>query len=63
MLTEPAADKHAMLGVDEAEVLRRMKLGLLEMTAVDVTPPEANWVVIRLAELLGWPMPNGPLQN
>ncbi len=58
MLTDPAADKHAMLGVDEEEVLRRMKLGLLEMTAVDITPAEAQWVVCRLSELLGWPMPS-----
>ena len=57
MLTEPAADKHWDLGVDEAEVLRRIGQGLLETTAVPLTPTELQWVLCRLAELLGWPLP------
>jgi len=45
-------------GADEAEVLRRIDLGLLAGQAV-VGEDEARWVVRRLAELLGWPDP-GP---
>jgi hypothetical protein len=58
MLTEPAQDKLWALGVDEAEVLMRMQQGLLDPPTA-VTAEEARWVVCRLAELLGWPMPPG----
>jgi len=45
-------------GADEAEVLRRIGLGLLAGEAI-VDETEARWVVRRLAELLDWPDP-GP---
>lgn len=45
-------------GADEAEVLRRIGLGLLAGEAI-VDEAEARWVVRRLAELLDWPDP-GP---
>jgi hypothetical protein len=57
MLTEPAREKHWALGVDEAEILRRMHSGLTSAEVPVVSPAEAQWVVSRLAELLDWPMP------
>lgn len=56
MLTDVASTQLFELGVAEADVLVRMHNGLL---AVDgpVDAAEAAWVVSRLAELLGWPMP------
>lgn len=41
------------LGIAEDEVLRRCHAGLLTEPAA-VSPPEADWVVTRLKELLGW---------
>lgn len=57
MLTDHARDKHWALGVDEAEILRRMHSGLTDAAAPVVSAAEAQWVVSRLAELLDWPMP------
>ena len=55
-LEEHAQAVHFDTGVDEAEVLRRMHLGLAAPAgAVDAA--EAVWVTRRLAELLGWPDP------
>jgi hypothetical protein len=45
-------------GADEAEVLRRVALGLADPAGL-VDGAEGHWVVRRLAELLGWPDP-GP---
>ena len=42
------------LGVTEDDVLERCLRGL-ETPESGVSPPEARWVVHRLAELLGWP--------
>jgi hypothetical protein len=56
MLTEHASTKLWELGVAESDVLERMHRGLLAGDAV-VTPAEAEWVVRRLAELLGWAAP------
>ena len=53
MLTEHAATKLWELGVTEVDVLERVHRGLLAGDAT-VTPPEAQWVIRRLAELLGW---------
>lgn len=53
-LTEHCRGIHVEIGVDEQEVLTRCQQGL--MTAESgVTAAEAQWVVTRLAELLGWP--------
>jgi hypothetical protein len=57
-LTEHCRSIHVEIGVDEQEVLRRCHLGLCVPEA-GVSAPEAGWVVIRLAELLGWPWPEG----
>jgi hypothetical protein len=56
LLTETASNKLWELGISEPEVLDRVHQGLLEPGA-PVSGPEAGWVVCRLAELLGWPMP------
>lgn len=56
MLVEHAQAVHFGTGVDEAEVLSRMRRGLVapEGTARVVDEEEARWVTRRLAELLGW---------
>lgn len=56
LLTEPAATTRWNLGVTEADVLERMHRGLLAGEAT-VSPVEAQWVILRLAELLDWPAP------
>lgn len=61
MLTEQAQTRLWELGVTEADVLERMRLGLSAEGSV-VTEEEAVWVTTRLAELLGWPaLPASPL--
>ncbi len=57
-LTEHCRSIHVDIGVDEQEVLARCHQGLSTPEA-GVSAPEAAWVVIRLAELLGWPWPEG----
>ncbi len=62
LLTEPARTKLWELGVTEADVLERMHRGLLAEppgSAAVVSAAEARWVVCRLAEMLGWPLPEG----
>ncbi len=54
MLTEQASARQFESGASEQEVLRRMRDGLAGDRSA-VTPAEAGWVVLRLAELLGWP--------
>ncbi len=56
MLTDTAATQQWQLGVTEADVLQRVHRGLAVDAAL-VSAPEAQWVVCRLAELLGWPIP------
>lgn len=58
-LVEQAQAVHHGSGVDEAEVLRRIRRGLQPPpgTAGVVDAAEAGWVVRRLAELLEWPDP------
>ncbi len=53
MLTEHASSKLWELGITEADMLERMHRGLVsgDMT---LEPLEAQWVICRLAELLGW---------
>ncbi|MEY2619845.1 MAG: hypothetical protein RL522_2847 [Pseudomonadota bacterium] len=54
MLTEQARLKQFELGVTEQDVLQKMREALLPEGS-PVAPPEAHWVVRRLAELLDWP--------
>lgn len=58
LLTGPADTQHWSNGVAEALVLQRVHQGLLGGGA-GVNEAEAEWVIRRLAELLGWPDP-GP---
>lgn len=53
MLTESAGNMVFSLGITECEVIERCRLSLTGEGAV-VTEPEADWVVRRLSELLGW---------
>ncbi len=53
LLTEHASAKLFELGVTELDVLERIQRGLVTGDA-SVSPDEAEWVIRRLAELLGW---------
>jgi len=55
-LVERAQAIHFDTGADEAEVLRRVRLGLAAPAGV-VDAAEGGWITRRLAELLGWPDP------
>ena len=55
LLTEHCSTVHFRDGVDEEAVLTRCHQGLLVPPA-SVEPAEAEWVVRRTAELLGWPV-------
>ena len=60
MLTEHAQAMLLEPGVAEGDVLERARKGLLVEGSV-VGGDEAGWVVCRLAELLGWPVPASQL--
>ena len=62
LLTEHASTTLWELGITEEDVLSRMHTGLLAGDAT-VSPLEAQWVVCRLAELLGWRMPDAVVQR
>ena len=53
MLAETAKNMQFSLGISEHEVLVRIQRGLTGDDAV-VSVPEAQWVMQRLAELVGW---------
>ena len=55
LLTDHCSTVHFRDGLDEATVLSRCHAGLLA-SPTTVEPPEAEWVVRRTAELLGWPV-------
>ena len=54
MLVDPSQAVHHDQGVAEDEILARTQAGLAA-TESGFSEAEAGWVVIRLAELLGWP--------
>lgn len=56
LLTDTARQQLWALKVTEADVLERIERGLLGEGA-PVEPHEARWVLVRLAELLGWAAP------
>ncbi len=60
MLIETAREKHFAIGVEEADVLDRIRSGLMADASL-VSESEAQWIVRRLAELLGWPPLDLPL--
>lgn len=53
MLTETASNMLFSLKITEMDVLQRCRQGLVGYSEV-LTESEANWVLQRLAELLGW---------
>lgn len=53
-LTEQARLTQFQLGITESDVLEKMLQALLQEGS-PVSPPQALWVVRRLAELLDWP--------
>ncbi len=53
MLTEQAGTLQFKTGLPEAALLRNLQTGLRE-GEVPLPPAQAQWVVTRLAELLGW---------
>jgi hypothetical protein len=57
-LTDQASTALFKSGGTEGEVLEKMQLALSAAES-PVQPPEARWVVQRLAELLGWEVPQG----
>lgn len=68
LLTEQASTIKWELGVTEHDVLERVLRGLLAGPAPGVAAVvdarEAQWVVTRLAELLGWPaLPTPPQET
>lgn len=54
LLVDTATARRGDLGITEADVLERIGRGLLAGGA-PVSVTEAQWVLRRLAELLGWP--------
>ena len=56
LVDEPYAAVAQALGTTEQDVLQRLHQGLL-VDGTLVTADEAQWVLRRLAELLGWPQP------
>lgn len=56
MLTEHAAAVQFKSGDPEREVLQQMQQALAGPES-SVTPAEARWVAIRIAEVLGWEAP------
>jgi hypothetical protein len=53
LLTEQATNKLWELGITEADVLERIHQGLGD-DEIGLTVAEAQWVILRLAEILGW---------
>ncbi|MFM2118573.1 MAG: hypothetical protein RL722_41 [Pseudomonadota bacterium] len=53
-LLDQAQRLHHDLGLDQADVLLRCHAGLRDPSS-GLTQGEAGWVVLRLAELAGWP--------
>jgi hypothetical protein len=58
MLAEQAAAAQFKSGGSEREVLAKMHAALCAEGSA-LAPGEAGWVVTRLAEVLGWELPDG----
>lgn len=58
-LTEHCHGVHVDIGADAHDVLQRCLQGLLQPES-GVSAEEAQWIVVRLAELLNWPHPDLP---
>jgi hypothetical protein len=55
-LVERAQAAHHDIGLPEDDVLRRCHAGIAA-PETGLSAAEADWVTLRLAELLGWPFP------
>lgn len=53
LLTEQATNKLWELGITEADVLERIHQGLADVD-IGLSVAESQWVIARLAEILGW---------
>jgi hypothetical protein len=53
LLTEQATNKLWELGITEADVLERIHQGLADV-GIGLSEAESQWVIARLAEILGW---------
>jgi hypothetical protein len=58
MLAEQASAAQFKTGASEREVLEEMQAGLAG-TQSPLPGPEAQWVVLRIAELLAWNVQSG----
>lgn len=58
MLAEQASAAQFKTGASEREVLEEMQAGLAG-TESPLPGQEAQWVVLRIAEILGWSVPLG----
>jgi hypothetical protein len=58
-LVERAVTMQGQLGVSQKEILERLHASLLDPIA-PVPPAQAEWIVLRLAEVLRWPSPFPP---
>ena len=56
MLVDTVSTQQFQLGITEDDALEKCWRGLLEQPDL-VNGPESFWVVCRLAELLGWTLP------
>jgi hypothetical protein len=56
MLVDTVSTQQFQLGITEDDALEKCWLGLLQQPGL-VNDAESFWVVCRLAELLGWPLP------
>lgn len=56
MLVDTVSAQQFQLGITEDDALEKCWRGLLEQPEL-VNGAESFWVVCRLAELLGWPLP------
>jgi hypothetical protein len=63
-VSESARSLALSLGGGEAEILSRLRDGLLgdgsTVAGAGVSPEEAWWIEVRVAELLNWPHPDLP---
>jgi hypothetical protein len=56
MLVDTVSTQQFQMGITEDDALEKCWRGLLQQPDL-VNDSESFWVVCRLAELLGWPMP------
>ena len=53
LLTDKAKDKVWQLGITQDDAVERIELGLPQL-ALDLSPPECQWVMTRVREILQW---------